>query len=372
MRLETSILRLAIIAGSLLCADRALMAQSNDFVVPGTEWERIGATDAGFSTARLDVLTDWLKTQQTTAMVVVAGGRLVFEYGDTARTSKVASVRKSVLAMLYGNYVENGTIDLDRTVEDAGLEDTQPFLPIEAGATIRHLLMARSGVYLPSHAEESTDVLPPRGTYPPGTFFLYHNWDFNAAGAAFEMLTNRDIFTALEEDLARPMQMQDFERSEQRKESELPASRHAEYVMYLSTRDMARLGLLMLRQGNWDGVQLVPSEWVKEITTLVTPQADIRPEIAPTTFAGRWGYGMLWWVWDAPNIPGTVTGPFQGAYTAWGAYGQYITVLPVLDLVIAHKVDFSEGDERRGLPVSQVQSWEYDAILQMVIAATTQ
>ena len=56
-------------------------------------------------------------------------------------------------------------------------------------------------------------------------------------------------------------------------------------------------------------------------------------------------------------------------FTAMGAYGQYITVLPVLDLVVAHKVAFDEEDERQGRPIAQVAPYEYDAILQMIIAA---
>ena len=45
------------------------------------------------------------------------------------------------------------------------------------------------------------------------------------------------------------------------------------------------------------------------------------------------GYGYLWWVWDSPNNKGA----YEGAYTAQGNFGQYISVLPALDLVIAHK-----------------------------------
>jgi len=41
-------------------------------------------------------------------MLVVVGGYVLFEYGDVAQVSKIASVRKSVLGMLVGNYVANG------------------------------------------------------------------------------------------------------------------------------------------------------------------------------------------------------------------------------------------------------------------------
>ena len=104
--------------------------------------------------------------------------------------------------------------------------------------------------------------------------------------------------------------------------------------------------------------------------TLVTPPQDIHPEqLGASSLAHRWGYGMLWWVWDTPNIPGTVTGPYQGAFTAMGAHGKYITVLPVLDLVVAHQVSFDEEDERQGRRIAEVAPHEYDAILQMIIVA---
>jgi len=328
------------------------------------------ADTAGFDGKRLAVLREWLKTQHTTAMVVWSHGKVAFQYGDVARVSKVASVRKSVLAMLYGKYVVNGTIDLDATVKQLGLDDVQPFQQIEERATLQHLLTARSGIYHPAGNAELEALSPKRGSHPPGTYFQYQNWDFNAAGSAFEKRTGKDLFDALDIDLARPIGMEDFDRRRQRKIDVRPASVHPEYAMYLSTRDMARIGALMARQGQWNGREVVPREWIRAIVTLVTPPEAIHPEqLGASSWAHRWGYGMLWWVWDTPNIPGTVTGPYQGAFTAMGAHGQYITVLPVLDLVVAHQVAFDEEDERQGRRIAEVAPHEYDAILQMIIAA---
>src|SRR6202044_1257855 len=107
------------------------------------------------------------------------------EYGDLSLTTKVASVRKSVLGMLYGNYVFSGKIDLDKTVKELGLEDREPFLPIEERATLEQLLTARSGIYLPSGNKDLDLDMPKRGSEYPGTHFVYNNWDFNAAGTAF-------------------------------------------------------------------------------------------------------------------------------------------------------------------------------------------
>ena len=56
---------------------------------------------------------------------------------------------------------------------------------------------------------------PKRGSEYPGTRMQYNNWDFNAAGTAFEKLTGKTIYQALEEDLARPIGMQDFDPTKQ-------------------------------------------------------------------------------------------------------------------------------------------------------------
>jgi CubicO group peptidase (beta-lactamase class C family) len=130
---------------------------------------------------------------------------------------------------------------------------------------------------------------------------------------------------------------------------------------------MARVGLLMLRQGNWNGQQAVSREWTRKITSLVTPLNEMNPPGLRSLGTGsRWGYGYMWWVWDAPNSPG----PFEGAYTGMGADGQYITVLPKLDMVIAHKTDRrqppSQGPTERRRNVSLA---EYGSVLRMLIAA---
>jgi CubicO group peptidase (beta-lactamase class C family) len=50
----------------------------------------------------------------------------------------------------------------------------------------------------------------------PGTHFFYNNWDFNALGTAFEKLTGKNIYDVLRDDLALPLQMQDFNRERQK------------------------------------------------------------------------------------------------------------------------------------------------------------
>lgn len=360
---------LALLCASIACRSVGAQGEGKSPVFPGKEWERIERPESvGFYSARLKALREWLAALDTTAMMVVVGGRSLFEYGDLQHLSYLASVRKSILAILYGKYVENGTIPLDKTLRELQMSDVDGLLPQELEATVENLITARSGVYHPaSNAGDSSASAPPRGSQKPGTYYLYNNWDFNAAGAVFEKLTGKDIYDALQTDLAEPIGMQDFDRSRQQKSGDAKRSQYLAYHMWLSTRDMARVGLLMLRGGRWQDRQVVSRAWTTRITSLVTPFHEMNPPPYRSLGTGnRWGYGCMWWVWDAPNSPG----PFQGAYTGMGAGGQYITVLPQLDMVVAHKTDTQQmsglgsGKRRRA-----VSGTEYDSILRMLIAA---
>lgn len=102
-------------------------AEDSKLTFPGVDWDKVKPESEKYSSVRLEVLRAWLKTQKTTALKVSVKGRVIFEYGDLKRVSKVASVRKSVLAMLYGKYWAAGKIDLNKTVEQLGLEDVQPY-----------------------------------------------------------------------------------------------------------------------------------------------------------------------------------------------------------------------------------------------------
>ncbi len=329
-------------------------------VYPRTEWQVAERPESsGFSSRRLASLTPFLESLNTSALMVISQGKVVYQYGNTAEVSYLASCRKSVLAMLYGNYVASGKIQLDKTLRELEMDDIGGLLPREREATVEHILTARSGVFHPaSNPGDATDSAPPRGSQPPGSYQLYNNWDFNMAGAIFGKCTGRDLFDALETDLARPIGMQDFDRARHQKTGDLKRSVYPAYHMHFSTRDMARIAYLMLREGNWDGRQLIPRDWARKIVTLVTPLYDMNPPSWRGYAEGNlWGYGYMWWVWDDHKRQG----PFSGAYTARGAMGQFMTVFPGAGVVVAHKT--VPGRQRN------VSSTEYQAILMHLVSA---
>jgi CubicO group peptidase (beta-lactamase class C family) len=258
--------------------------------------------------------------------------------------------------MLYGPWVADGTIRLDETLAQLGIDDLQPLTAAEKRATVRDLLMTSSGVYHPaSNPGDNLGDAPPRGSQEPGAYFLYSNWDFNALGTIFEQKTRRNIYDALQDQLARPIGMEDWDRARQRKSGDTRRSRHQAYHMDLTTRDMARVGYLMLRQGRWNGAVVVPEAWVRESTSPLVPSSRMNPA---TARALRLGYGYLWWIHEEPA---TV---LEGGYSARGAVGQYITVLPKLDMVIAHKRAL-----RQGQPNPPVTWTQYMEVIQQLAGA---
>lgn len=85
--------------------------------------------------------------------------------------------------------------------------------------------------------------------------------------------------------------------------------------LYMTSRDMAKIGQLVLNKGKWNGTQLVSENWIEESTT-------------PKTKITGIDYGYLWW-----NIPFKVNDEMVVTKTATGNGGQYIMILPELDLV---------------------------------------
>ena len=311
--------RCVVLALSLLAAGLGLA----EHVTPGAEWAAGKPEDAGFDPDKLAKVPDYIRAKKlgTTGLMLVVGGRQVGTYGDVSEVSYIASCRKSILSMLYGKYVRNGTIRLSETVGELGIDDVGGLLPSEKRVTVRDLITARSGCYHPaSNPGHKAEGLP-RGKFGPGEQFVYNNWDFNVAGTVFELKTGKTIYDAFEADLARPLQLQDWDRSRHVRTGNASKSIHLAYHFHFSTRDMARLGELMLRKGNWGGKQLVPADWVEESLQPVSK------------FPKGGGYGYMWWLETDKKFPDA----FKGAFSAHGMYGQRITVFPALDMVIAHK-----------------------------------
>jgi CubicO group peptidase (beta-lactamase class C family) len=267
-------------------------------------------------------------------------GRIVASWGDPARKINVRSVRKSFLSALIGMSVEAGAIDLGATLEQLGIDETPPLTAAEKQATVVDLLTSRSGVYRPAEREDAYVAAqrPPPGSHPPGAWFYYNNWDFNALGTIFERRAGLRVGEAFQQRIAAPLGMDDFSVDDveyvRRGKSDHPA-----YSFRMSARDMARFGLLYLREGTWGDRRIISPDWVRESTATHVPRIGARFTQPADGEPGSWGYGYMWWT---PSAEGSfyprVSVP-SGTYAAAGNGGHHIVVVPAADMVVVHRVD---------------------------------
>jgi CubicO group peptidase (beta-lactamase class C family) len=277
----------------------------------------------------LDEARKFFNTLPPASLVVVDHGRVAVEWGDSAKKIKISSMRKSILSALYGRDSANGRLDLDKTIEQLGIDDDPPLTAAEKMATVRMLLEAKSGIYhsYVAGTPKMRETMPARGSHAPGTFWYYNNWDFNTLGTIFEQQFHTTIGREFRDKIASLTQMQDFQLEDMFYEraradaQEYQKSLHPAYHFRLTARDLARFGLLMLQHGSWNGTQLIPAGWVEESTHAYTT------DTAPFASDGA-GYGYLWWV-NGFGLP-------QETFSGRGALAKYLVVIPERGLVVVY------------------------------------
>lgn len=314
---------------------------------PNTEWTyNMQAQKEGWNQNDARKLYKYVAdSTKVTSMLIVHKGQIVFQYGDVSQQNYIASCRKSVLSMLYGKYVDNNTIDLSKTLKELKIDDVGGVLPIESKASIQDLISSRSGIYRPaSNPGTWVKYIKKRGTVTPGTRWLYNNWDFNVAGHLFEELSGKNIYDEITNQFANPLQFQDWDRERQQKVGNSQRSKYLAYAMWFSTRDLARLGLLMLNNGQWKDQQIISKSWMSEMLKERTTPQEMQESAPVMKRTFDLGYGYMWWLWK--NMKDS---KFKDAYSALGAYGQNITVLPAMDVVIVFntKVEYGRANNTK-------------------------
>ncbi len=111
------------------------------------------------------------------------------------------------------------------------------------------------------------------------------------------------------------------------------------YGLSLKSEDIARLGFLMLNDGRWDGKRIVSKRWVRKATKAHTTTVG--------SFNSSWNYGYQWWI-----------DPSATSFSAQGYAGQYLFVVPKMDLVVVatSNADFRRIGELMRLLMSEIPS----------------
>ena len=274
---------------------------------------------------------------RTVGVVIVHDGKIVAERyaaGFAVTTSnRTWSVAKSISGTLIGIATKHGIVD---PAKPANIPEWRNLWDPRYSLTIDQLLRMASGLHSDT-AGNRTDALYTGATtvtqetvhWPleakPGTRFRYANNDI--------LLAIRSLRASLKDDkryLAFP-RTELFDRigmAHTVAETDWQGNFILSSQVWSTARDLARLGLLWLNDGVWQGERILPEGWMTYMTTPSGPQ----PANGP-------GYGATLWLF------GPKQGLPEGSYAAQGNRGQYVMVVPSKNLVIVRR-----GEDPAGSP----------------------
>ncbi len=211
----------------------------------------------------------------------------------------VEGVSQEIVALFPGRSLNN----LNKNKEDTTLTD---FLSMSSGWECPDDEFGGLG-----SVSESEDwvqaMLDLRALDPPGEKFKYCNTSSHLLSAIIRESTGMSAMEFAQESLFSPLGITSAQWQTDPQGINLGWSN-----IFMTPHDMARLGFLYLNSGRWQDEQIISSEWVKNATSEQIDVSDSRAD----------GYGYQWWIRD------------DGVYMARGWGGQYIVVVPELDLVV--------------------------------------
>jgi CubicO group peptidase (beta-lactamase class C family) len=333
-------------------------------IVPSSaEWPAGTPDSVGLDPARIGDLVARIRrgTYGTiTSLLIVRSDRLVVEEYFSGMSQAVPhtmqSVSKSVTSLLAGIAIDQGRLALTDRVVDR-MPRYAPIANLDArksAMTIADLLTMRTGFdwsednYTGSPLQRLNNcgcdwlrfVLDWPMRDPPGTRFEYNSGGVIVLGGVIYNTTGIPADEFARRNLFEPIGITRFSWIRGGPNG-LP---HMGGGLSLRAVDMARIGYLVLRNGKWRERQVVPAGWLAE---------SLASAVAPTgwSFGGKpVEYGYLWWRLPLPDA-GVI-------YTASGAQGQWIFIIPRYDIVIAVTSNTPQFD----LPVRFL----YDRILPAV------
>ncbi|MBR5034602.1 MAG: serine hydrolase [Bacteroidales bacterium] len=251
------------------------------------------------------------------------------------------SVSKTFTSIAVGFAINEGLISLDDHLVDFFPDRVSGNLSANLRAiTVRDLLTMSCG-----HEREHTDeirndkedwvaeFLKFPVEHKPGTFFCYNTIGTYMLSAIVTKVTGEKIVDYLEPRLWAPLGI------EKPYWKECPKGiNYGGWGLYLKTEDMAKTGQTMLDGGKWHGRQVIPADWVAEMSKA---QIDNRPEdFDPENDPNPdWHQGYCYQMWRCRH----------NAFRADGAYGQYIIVMPDQDAVMAITAEVANMQTEIGL-----------------------
>ncbi|MFX3634723.1 MAG: serine hydrolase domain-containing protein [Candidatus Pristimantibacillus sp.] len=290
--------------------------------------------EVGLSEIRLKQMESQLNEWSMKSVIIIKDGAVAWEWFDKGVDSvaPLLSCTKSVLSTLIGIAIEDGCIrSVDQPISDYFGAD------MDASIQIKHLLTMTAGLEWPDFdkpykAMKKADdpirfVLQQPYLSEPGTAFAYNSGGSHLLST---ILTSATGQSALDYATSRLFEPMGFRKA---KWTAYQGINEGGTGLQLYGRDLAKLGLLYLREGDWFGKQLVPQIWVEQS---VKQHHRGLLQYEPPIYGA---YGYHWW-----QSPAAHNGAFD-CYFAFGHGGQMLLVAPSHNLVIVIRKQITRRNE---------------------------
>ena len=276
------------------------------------------------------------ETQDMHSVMILKDGKVIYEKwmseGNELTPHVLNSVSKTFTSTAVGLAIHEGKLNLDDKVISF-FPDKLPENLNEnvAMMTVRNLLTMNTGHEKDPSKLRNTEqdwercFLASDLKREPGTIFCYNSLATYMLSAIVQRVTGENLVDYLYPRLFRPLGINNVHWDES------PTGvKTGGWGLYLKTEDLAKLGQLLLQGGVWEGKQIVPAEWVKEMSSAQVPcvpagkNSDMLPQMLKDVKKSDWlqGYGFQMWRCR------------HNAFRADGANGQYIIVIPDKNAVI--------------------------------------
>ena len=333
---------------------------------PGESWEHSSPGAEGLNAAAIEKLDQEFRAGKhgyIDSMVIIRNGRIAFEayydhdyagiksdhdtgapapwnyfdanyypYYQGSDLHSTQSVTKSFMSALVGIAIERG--DIRGT--DATLGELLPHReitdPEKAAITLEHILTMTPGFEWNediSYFDPLNDATIVEGTddwvgyllgkpiaAPQGDVYNYNSTNTQLMSEMLSVATGMPLDQYAEKYLFGPIGIDDYLWNDAPE-----GFKNAGGGLFLNSRDLARFAQLFARNGEWNGKQVIPTEWVSKSSTPWVP--DTYPDDPKFDV----GYGYQWWIYEQPGEQK------PGMYGGWGWGGQFPLAVPELDLV---------------------------------------
>ncbi|MGC9327125.1 MAG: serine hydrolase domain-containing protein, partial [Candidatus Hinthialibacter sp.] len=315
----------AIFLGITLFFHFSIVPAQAEPIYPGETWERAEPAEVGMAKEKLEQAKAYALTGGGSGYIT-RHGKLAMEWGDPQQKYDLKSTTKSFGAAALAVAIGDGKIQLDdKAAAFHPVFGVPPQKNAETGwldeITIKHLATQTAGFDKPGGFEALL--------FKPGTQWHYSDGGPNWLAECLTLIYKRDIKDFMFDRIFTPIGVTSEDlrwRNNAYRPSELEGITRREFGsgIHANVNAMARLGYLFLREGRWNGRQLIPEWFTHQVNTPFQFMKGL-PEHNPSQHGNASDhYNLLWW----NNADQTLENVPADAFWSWGLYDSLIVVIP--------------------------------------------